>query len=76
MGAQLNAAATQIDAALANPQLPAEQRAAYQARLGQIQTEAVALQNIQTGLATYSTVGSDNFHRSNDVFGLGLEIDF
>lgn len=76
MGDQLSAAATQIGTALANPQLPVEQRAAYQARLGQIQTEAVALQHIQTGLATYSTVGSDNFHRSNDVFGLGLEIDF
>ena len=76
MGDQLNAAATQINAALNSGQLSAEQQTAYQARLGQIQAEGVALQNIQTGLANYSTVGSDNFHRSNDVFGLGLEIDF
>lgn len=76
MGDQLNAAATQINAALNSGQLSAEQQTAYRARLGQIQAEGVALQNIQTGLATYSTVGSDNFHRSNDVFGLGLEIDF
>ena len=76
MDAQLKAAATQIDAALNSGQLSAEQQTAYRARRGQIRAEAVALQNIQTGLATYSTVGSDNFHRSNDVFGLGLEIDF
>ena len=76
MGDQLSAAATQIRTALNSGQLSAEQQTAYRARLGQIQAEGVALQNIQTGLANYSTVGSDNFHRSNDVFGLGLEIDF
>ena len=73
---QLQAAATQIGTALANPQLPDAQRAIYQARLGQIQTEATAIQSISTGLAGYQTTGTDKFHRTNDVFGLGLEIDF
>lgn len=78
MNDQLSAAATQIGAVLTNPQLPAEQQVAYQARLGQVQTEMGALQgflNPQNGVE-HSTAGSDNFHRSNDVFGLGLEIDF
>lgn len=73
---QLSEGAAQIGQALANPNLPEAQRAALQNRLGQIQTEADAVQQIATGLAHYSTAGRDNFHRTNDVFGLGLEIDF
>ena len=73
---QLKGAATQIGAALQNPSLPEEQRAIYQQKLNTLTNELGAAQNIANGLQNYSTAGSDNFHRTNDVFGLGLEIDF
>ena len=76
MSQQLQAAATQIGAALQNPELPEAQRAVYQQKLTTIQTELGAAQKVATGLAGYSTAGSENFHRTNDVFGIGLEIDF
>ena len=76
MAEQLSAAATQLGAALQNPSLPEEQRAIYQQKLNTIQRELGAAQQIATGLGSYSTAGTENFHRTNDVFGLGLEIDF
>lgn len=73
---QLQAGVNQIQQALANPNLTETQKAAYMSRLGQIQTEAGAIQQIAGGLSNNSFGGSENFHRTNDVFGLGLEIDF
>ena len=74
--AQLATGKAQISQALQDPNLSAAQRAIYEQRLGEINTEMGAASSIVTGLANYSTAGRDNFHRTNDVFGLGLEIDF
>lgn len=76
MAQQLTAGAQQINQALQNPQLPEAQKAVYQARLSEIQTELGAAQKIQQGLGASKFSGTENFHRTNDVFGLGLEIDF
>ena len=53
-----------------------EQKAAAEQNKGILQGELGALGAISSGLGKFSTAGSDNFHRTNDVFGLGLEIDF
>ena len=76
LAAQLAAGKAQINQALQDPNLSETQRAIYEQRLGQINTEMGAANSIATGLGNYSTAGRDNFHRTNDVFGLGLEIDF
>lgn len=73
---QLTAGAQQIGQALQQPDLSDAQRLAYQTRLNEIKTELGAAQAIQTGLGGYKSSGTENFHRTNDVFGLGLEIDF
>ena len=73
---QLTAGAQQIGQALQQPNLSEAQRLAYQTRLAEIRTELGAAQKIQTGLGGYISSGSKKFHRTNDVFGLGLEIDF
>ncbi len=73
---QLSAGKAQLEQAVANPQLTEEQRAAYQQKLTVVSTELGALGNISQGVSTISTYGKDNFHRTNDVFGIGLEIDF
>ena len=73
---QLTAGAQQIGQALQQPNLSEAQRLAYQTRLAEIRTELGAAQKIQTGLGGYKSSGSEKFHRTNDVFGLGLEIDF
>ena len=73
---QLTAGAQQIGQALQQPNLSEAQRLAYQTRLAEIRTELGAAQKIQTGLGGYISSGSEKFHRTNDVFGLGLEIDF
>ena len=76
MSNQLVAGMQQISQALTQPNLPEEQKAIYNARLSEIRTELGAMQSIQTGLQNYPSGGTENFHRTNDVFGLGLEIDF
>lgn len=76
LGAQLSEAGKQMAAILANPAASEAEKAVAQQQLAVIQKEAGALGAISTGLAGYSTAGRDVFHRTNDVFGLGLEIDF
>jgi len=76
LAAQLTEGKAKIETALQSPSLTDEEKAAYQARLGVVNNELSAAQAIGTGLAGMNTAGYDNFHRTNDVFGLGLEIDF
>ena len=76
MAEKLTASAAQLGAALQNPNLSEDQRALYTQQLATLRNELGAAQQIATGLQGYSTAGTDNFHRTNDVFGLGLEIDF
>ena len=59
----------QIELAKAHREVLVNQNTIYQAELG-------ALGAIQQGAGKLSTAGVDNFHRTNFVFGLGLEIDF
>lgn len=73
---QLQGGVQQIQAALQNPALSEAEKAVYQQRLNVLTNELGAVQKIGTGLGAYSTYGTDNFHRTNDVFGIGLEIDF
>lgn len=76
LATQLTAGKAQLEAALQSSSLSDEAKAAYQARLGVVNNELSAAQAIGTGLAGMNTAGYDKFHRTNDVFGLGLEIDF
>lgn len=38
--------------------------------------EMGAVQQISGAMSQFSTAGSDRFHRTNDVFGVGIDIDF
>lgn len=76
LASQLQAGAAQIQAALSNPNLDEATRAGYQQKLVVIGNELKAAQTISSSLGSASTAGFDEFHRTNDVFGLGLEIDF
>lgn len=38
--------------------------------------EMAAVQQISGAVGNFSTAGSDSFHRTNDVFGVGVDIDF
>lgn len=76
LSAQLTAAAQQYAAVAQNPNASEADRAAAVQTLATLQREGSALTAISSGLSTYSTAGYDNFHRTNDVFGIGLEIDF
>lgn len=40
------------------------------------ETEQAALQALTPALSSYSTPGKDHFDRTNDVFGIGLDISF
>ena len=73
---QLTAGAAQCQQIVASPTASDVERAYAVERLTQIQNEGSALAAISSGLSSYSTAGYDNFHRTNDVFGVGLEIDF
>lgn len=73
---QLTAGKTQLEAALQNPALTDEMRGAYEQRLGVINTELAAGQAIAKQLPGANTAGYDRFHRTNDVFGIGIEVDF
>ena len=84
MVGQLTNALTQ-DAAyqqsiLQNPASTPEQIQLAQDRLGVIQREAGAAQNVMGAVGAAMQAGRYNgylnFHRTNDVFGLGMEIDF
>lgn len=76
MGTQLTAAKAQLTAYINSGAIPAEQLPVYQQQLAVVNGELGALGAINRGMANYSTAGFDNFHRTNDVFGIGLEIDF
>lgn len=76
MAQQLAAGKVQCEQALAQPGLTDAQKLGLQNRLSEINTELGAANVISTQLAGYPSSGKENFHRSNDVFGLGLEIDF
>ena len=54
---------------------PYPKAAAAKQQLGVINHELGAIEKIK-GLPGISTEGSDTYHRTNDVFGLSLEIDF
>ena len=73
---QLQAGAQKLQGVIANPNTPEADRLIAQQQLGIISGELGAIQQIATGLGSLSTAGRDNFHRTNDVFGIGLEIDF
>lgn len=76
MADQLQAGINHYQAILTNPGSTEGERAFATEKLQTYQHEAGALTQIATGLRNYSTTGYDNFHRTNDVFGVGLEIDF
>lgn len=73
---QLTDGKAMLEQAMLNPALSQEQKDVYNQRLSVINNELGAVQKIQTGLSSYNTSGRESFHRTNDVFGLGLEIDF
>lgn len=75
LAGQLTAAAQQYQAVIANENASAADKAIAAQQLGILQNESGALTTIATGLANYSTAGFDTFHRTNDVFGIGVEID-
>lgn len=74
--AQLQGGIQQIQTALASGQLNEAQTAAYQTKLTTYQNELGAAQAIAGGMGSANTYGYDKFTRTNDVFGLGLQIDF
>lgn len=76
VASQLVAGKAQLEEALSMPNLSQTERDIYSQKLSVVNKEIGAVQQIQTGLKSYSTYGSENFHRTNDVFGLGLEINF
>ncbi|MGN1243919.1 MAG: hypothetical protein ACI4TQ_01820, partial [Alloprevotella sp.] len=73
---QLQAAQGQLSAVVNNPAASAEQKAEAQYQLGIINNELGAVSTIAQGFSQLPTHGIDKFKRTNDVFGLGLEIDF
>ncbi len=68
---EMVAGKTQIETALSNPNLPDAQKSAYQQKLNGLNAQIEAAQKIMSPIS-----GHENFCRTNDVFGLGLEIDF
>lgn len=76
MGNELETAAGQLQAIISNPNVSEADRIVAGQKLGIIQGELGALDAITNGMAGYSTAGFDNFHRTNDVFGIGVEINF
>lgn len=68
-------AATQA-AILQNASATSEQKLAAKSRLQTIQAERAVKDQVLAGMPNASFAGYDKFHRTNDVFGLGLEIDF
>lgn len=76
MAGQLQTAAAQLAGILQNPNATAAEKLVAQQQLGIIQGESQALGQVAEGLKGYNTSGYDNFHRTNDVFGIGLEVDF
>ena len=68
---QLKAGQTQLEAAINTPGLPEEQKAQMQQKLNGINSQLSAVGRIMNPIS-----GTETFHRTNDVFGLGLEIDF
>lgn len=73
---QLQSAATQYAAIISSDNYTDTQKAVAAEQLAIIQGEAGALSTISSSLSGYSTAGYDQFHRTNDVFGIGIEVDF
>lgn len=73
---QLAAGKVQLEQALQQPGLSAEQQAFIQEKINVINTEIGVAKQLGTALPQLPTAGYDKFHRTNDVFGVGLEIDF
>ncbi len=68
---QLSAGKAQLEAALQTPGLPDDQKSVMQQKLNGINSQLSAVNKIVNPIS-----GTETFHRTNDVFGLGLEIDF
>lgn len=68
---QLQPGIEQVTAMLQNSNLSEAARMQYEQKLATLQSQIGAVQKLSTPMQ-----GSENFHRTNDVFGLGLEIDF
>lgn len=76
MTEELMAGKVKLEAALKNPLLPDDQRVVLEQQLGVVNKELGAAAVIASGLGSFNTAGYVNFHRTNDVFGVGLEIAF
>ena len=76
LGTQLASAAQQLQDVINSSQATDAERAAAAQQLSIIMGESGALTQISSSLSSYSTAGYDSFHRTNDVFGIGLEVDF
>lgn len=66
----------QCTSILNNPNATPEMKEAAEVKLNTLNHEAAALGRIQGGFGALNTAGSDRFHRTNDAFGIGMEIDF
>ena len=73
---QLQAGAGQLQTIVQNPATPEADRIVAQQQLAVVTGELEAIGKIATGLGGMPTAGSDRFHRTNDVFGVGVEINF
>lgn len=76
LAGQLAAGKTQYEAVLGNPDATPGQKEIAAQQLSVINTELGAIGSIAAQLPSLPTGAYENFHRTNDVFGLGLEIDF
>lgn len=76
MGGSLTAASEQLLGIINNPNATEAQKIVAGEQLRVVQNELGALGIASQGLSNYPTGGFDNFHRTNDVIGLGIEIDF
>ncbi len=76
LSAQLQSAAQQYAAVIANPGSTEADKIIANQQLSIVTGELGALSAASSGLSTYNTGGGESFHRTNDVFGIGLEVDF
>lgn len=76
MSAQINGGMEQCNAIINNEGATPEMKEAAGLRLATLKREDAALNIIQNKFPEISTAGADRFHRTNDCFGLGMEIDF
>lgn len=76
--AQLQGAVQQLQTAIATPGLPAEQKAAYETQLAAYgsQLQGLAETGARIDAIGGKVYGTDNFTRSNDVFGVAVIVNF